>query len=1450
MIASKTMPAPPSNVATSECGADEDGSSRQNSPRAELPPHTLAVLGGLTEEVVADIRAITLPQELRGATEAEMLSAVAGYFSLGKINAEIARISDKALYEKIQALHEDGTGALTTLHDFATQYFDPEGYASNSLLIHSIGELLGTVYRVYSELRERMADAKRAESEPPKLEPPEISVSSRCEVLGAVEGDQEWQPGKVRPLELNSLPDPYPIAHIVNRSDDIDPRAHLLVDAHYAVSGDGLLRPVSVPHLPSSSSHWLGDSSMKLRFESEGTDGDVPEFPRFSITEVRSLDSANDDVAEGIIGSEVTYTEDPDKEEDYDHSPWSSHKAAICVPEIFTKLVEKFDDLDYSDEEKAQLVAQVFCSQNLIYSRDGQLSTLLAACDPRHRLSLTLGLGMGDCTLFSAVLQQLLAHAEVNAVVEAGAVCSPNGESYECPGHARVKVYGSTSILRLDPTIWCVKITVHPIENESLEVLKDELLNADAESCYKVGQRARKLFTTPPRARSDGRTADSGQPFQTDDTFEQVGSNGNLERQEENEPQHGHRLSDDLERQTQITLYRLLASNEQDVLVAEVWAAYQDVLESGSETSDLNVRALLNEQVAAALEKEVALVGLEQSKICTVLPQMLQTLARRRDVRDSGCLLEPMVDFIGTIDSIEVRTTLLARTLDLPTCLACAMALEQNFVLTLSSDSARFLERLVRMLADVDGGFSLYRAGSEQGAVHFHQQIILLTTQFSKQDRDAIIKAYVESYGTSVEILAILLCPESEKLYSPLTFPREVLASIFPALEDSAVEVAEKVFAAQDDCFFVGAKRDIDQNIDQNIAALLILGQYFPAHVRPELKPLVTDYVAYYLRDYKNKSVDFRCSPAVAELCDLVHLNDKRVNLESREFWEPCYLYTGSMAHSVAVLPRESWRSKEKAAEKAKLDFVRGYLLKELSTLGLLDVDRIADYLYIPSTQEIKAAFDALPLGELMTVARPINLDSTQVRKAAELGLAMLAESSRKGVAVPHASLLRDAVDSGLVNQATLELARVVMNRRKADFHATQVHDTIPDTIAYLFSIRDSLRLRSYVRIKTACSLLDTGNPVTDASQSATEPITQALLGEEGVLRAQDSAYPSMTQLYIDTDSRLLTLGSEDYRFRRDSGTVRDGLSSIRRLHKVLQVARDTLARQSLPGDDRERSQQIVLSLLNQFPPDLQGSPALVRSHRVPSHVWQDEVAKSLRLQRTEGGARILRKISQSRNENFDSNRAYVPGDDLRAIDWRSSARRDGLVVRSYQKSSQSIADSYHLLVDLADLIKLPNFGFSNRRSSGSSDDLKMSELAVDTEMLTSIIDFVHSLAGEGKEVHLSVFAFGAVVVDAVVSSGRGGSKDDLSARARVLNALTRYAQSYAALCTDIQCVPDAYSLAGLMNSYERAHLANHVDPGGLVLHLHGNASADSLIDPALKELVAAGRAARINLGA
>jgi uncharacterized protein (DUF58 family) len=222
----------------------------------------------------------------------------------------------------------------------------------------------------------------------------------------------------------------------------------------------------------------------------------------------------------------------------------------------------------------------------------------------------------------------------------------------------------------------------------------------------------------------------------------------------------------------------------------------------------------------------------------------------------------------------------------------------------------------------------------------------------------------------------------------------------------------------------------------------------------------------------------------------------------------------------------------------------------------------------------------------------------------------------------------------------------------------------------------------------------------------------------------------------------------------------------------------------------------------------------------------------------------LLRKISQSRNENFNSNRSYVPGDDLRAIDWRASGKSADLIVRNYQKSSRSIADSYHVLVDLSDVIESPKFGFFDV----DSDEFKMSELNTNTNMLSAITRFVSSLAEENKQVRLSVFAFGARVIDTIVATGRGSPNEDLSARSNGLEALSNFASRYADLCDSAQCVPDACCIDGLMNSAERASFRGDTDPGRLVIHLQGKASAKNPIDPALRELAATGKAARVLL--
>jgi hypothetical protein len=1411
MSASQTL-----HPATAQPAASgENSPHKKQDARSELiPADTIAALGLLNDEALTKLRAVNLPDEFRSLTEPEIVRGIVAFFSSGEIATQLARISDKAIYDSVWALNTKGALTIATINDFATQFFDPKAVASKGLLIGAIGELVKDLYLNYSSLSELLIKAEKIQSESPKLEPPAFNGSNPvapCQVLGQSEDSQEWARDEGRELALKPLEDPSIVAYIVHRSHGIDPHAHLLVDSHYVVSRDGLLRPVSATEAPSSSSDRQGDSSITLRFTGESPNGAFPEIPRFVITEVLNPDSSRDDTQAHEPAYDVTYKPAPRKEAVLKHSKWDQERAELCVPEIFLKLVEKFDQLNCSPEEKAQLVAQVLRSQNLIYLRTEQLSKLLDACDPQYRLSLILGLGMGDCSLLSAALQQLLAHAKVNAVIEVGAMCSETGRSYEYPGHARVKVYGSQSILRLDPTTWCVQdIFVNPMDDESLEALIKELQTADAKTCYQIGQRARKAFTTPPAG----------------DQFE-VRSSSNKVSRDRYHPERGHRLRDDFEPQTQVALSRILASYDQDLLIAEVWDAYQWVLEACSDQDGTRDREFLTWKLAASLEREVELVGLDQSKILEFLPKMIQNFAGKYHYSS-----DELSCFISHIESIEVRTTLLARTLDPSTAYYCARALAFNWELAPSSDAAWFLTRLVNMsmLGPYKGCFTI-----EQNP-HFHNRLLLFTARLPAQLRDQIIQAYAHSYGDKVDALLTLLVDEdSPRLYSPLIFPKEVFASIFPRFKDSPVEVVKGILSRFPDqrtgfpFSWVYTQREI--------SALLIVCQYFPQQVHPELKPFITAHIAELLRKRGVKSVDFRGSQAVSALCDLVGVNDKKTGLARQDFWDLDELF-GDEYSSENMNPHNY---------KPVFPFILGYLLKELSALGLVDPHEIADSLYSPGEKDIGKVFDALRLTHMPNWCHGGYKDSSKKHRGVQLAIAIISDSSKKDVEVPHVNLLRKAVDSGLVDRPILDLVRIALSDRTAKLYHDALETAIPDAISYLFSIQDSLRLRSYVRIRTACEVLGAGD-LNGFTSNVAEQIKQKLVHESKSLKTKNSDYPDMAHLYWDVDSSFLTLESDLKRDQFDSlytfnADRRDDMASMKKLWEVIKGARGALVNQDISSDDRERACQIVSSLLNLFLDAPENAPVFSMIKRVARHRWQDEVAKSVRLQRTEGAARMLRKITQSR-DNFDSNRNYVTGDDIRAIDWRASGRREQLVVRTYQKSRRSIADSYHILIDLAEIIESPRFGFVDTGTC----KFEMSELRVDMKMFAAVADFIHSLAEENRPVRLSVFAFGASVIDTDISTGLERSKDNVHARAHALEALLRHAERYAAMCHSVQCVPDAYSIAGLMNEHERAHFKKQTEPGRLVLQLYGKNSADNPTETVLHELIETGKAARVFL--
>ena len=102
--------------------------------------------------------------------------------------------------------------------------------------------------------------------------------------------------------------------------------------------------------------------------------------------------------------------------------------------------------------------------------------------------------------------------------------------------------------------------------------------------------------------------------------------------------------------------------------------------------------------------------------------------------------------------------------------------------------------------------------------------------------------------------------------------------------------------------------------------------------------------------------------------------------------------------------------------------------------------------------------------------------------------------------------------------------------------------------------------------------------------------------------------------------------------------------------------------------------------------------------------------------------ARLRQTRSLSDEGDFFGLRAYRPGDSPRYIHWRSSARRDELVVKQFQQ-----ADSRELIV-LLDLFPSSNVGEENRDSHQKHEDLA--------------IEFVATLAS-----HIASSNFGVITV-------------------------------------------------------------------------------------------------------
>ena len=70
----------------------------------------------------------------------------------------------------------------------------------------------------------------------------------------------------------------------------------------------------------------------------------------------------------------------------------------------------------------------------------------------------------------------------------------------------------------------------------------------------------------------------------------------------------------------------------------------------------------------------------------------------------------------------------------------------------------------------------------------------------------------------------------------------------------------------------------------------------------------------------------------------------------------------------------------------------------------------------------------------------------------------------------------------------------------------------------------------------------------------------------------------------------------------------------------------------------------------------------------------------------TEGGTR--RRLRSGRGTDFLDFRAYTPGDDLRQVDWRASARRPNLLVRRYHDEA---AAQWYVCLDRSASMRAPD---------------------------------------------------------------------------------------------------------------------------------------------------------------
>lgn len=187
---------------------------------------------------------------------------------------------------------------------------------------------------------------------------------------------------------------------------------------------------------------------------------------------------------------------------------------------------------------------------------------------------------------------------------------------------------------------------------------------------------------------------------------------------------------------------------------------------------------------------------------------------------------------------------------------------------------------------------------------------------------------------------------------------------------------------------------------------------------------------------------------------------------------------------------------------------------------------------------------------------------------------------------------------------------------------------------------------------------------------------------------------------------------------------------------------------------------------------------------------------------------------TRGQGTEFDSLREYVDGDDVRSIDWRATARRQHLVVRTWQP------EQHRRIVIVID---------TSRTSAGRVDDAPRLDAAMDAALLLT------ALAGHAHD-RVQVIAGDRAILARVAGSDRARLlHDTISTLAPVESRLVE--ADWTLLATEITRLGTHRALIVLLTPLEPSSVEQGLLPVLPVLAAHHRVVVASVSDPAVARM-------------